>query len=91
MASPYHDDDQQEEEDLVLPHVELASLLPGEVEQDVAERVDQLQEDEDQAQDDVDQVVRTDDLPEFGADDVDGFAPARHFWKRFKTNWLKLC
>lgn len=75
VGSPDHNDDKQEEEYFVLPHVKLASLLSGKVEEDVTERMDQLQEYEGQAQDDVDQVIRTDDLTKFGADDVDGFTP----------------
>ena len=57
VGSPDHDDDEQEEEDLILSHVELAGLVAVVAEQGGADGVDQLAEDEGQTEDEVDPVV----------------------------------
>ena len=59
---PDHDDDKEEEEDLVFSHVQLAGLLSGTAEEDHAEGLDKLEEEEGQAEDKVDEVVGPDDL-----------------------------
>ena len=59
---PDHDDDEEEEEDLVFSHIQLAGLLSGTAEEDHAEGLDKLEEEEGQAEDKIDEVVGPDDL-----------------------------
>jgi len=59
---PDHDDYEEKEEDLIFSHVQLTGLLSGTAEEDQAEGLDKLEEEEGQAEDKIDEVVRPDDL-----------------------------
>jgi hypothetical protein len=76
---PDHDDDEEEEEDFVFPHVQLAGLLSGAAEEDIAEGMDQLQEEERQTEDKIDQVVRSDDLSKFFGSKLEKLSKSTHF------------
>jgi hypothetical protein len=52
--------------------------LAVKVEEDVTERMHQLQEDEGRAEDEVDTEIRSNDLFQFGFDGVENFAHSRH-------------
>jgi hypothetical protein len=67
---PDHDDDEEKEEDFIFSHVQLAGLLSGTAEEDQAEGLNKLEEEEGQAEDEIDQIVRTDDLSNLLAKEI---------------------
>ena len=67
LPCPDHDDDEQEEEDLVLPHVQLAGRVAvAGGEEEGAQGRGQPQDHEGQGQKDVEGVVGAKELPQVG-------------------------